>query len=52
MIYTQEYVEDAIRDLYNDNLNLRVIIDDLIKQNNFNNIDKNLICTGGEYDEF
>lgn len=52
MIYTQEYIEDTIRDFYNDNLNLRIIIDELIKQNNINNIDNNLINIGGEFDEF
>lgn len=52
MIYTQDYLE-VIADQNNiESYNLRLIVDDLIKQNISNNIDKNLIHTGGENDEF
>ena len=53
MIYTQDYLEN-LADLnhYSEDYNLQIIVDDLIKQNISNNIDKNLIHTGGENDEF
>lgn len=52
MIYTQDYLEDIIDQNNIENYNLRIIVDDLIKQNISKNIDKNLIHTGGENDEF
>lgn len=52
MIYTQDYLENLADFNHVDDYNLRIIVDDLIKQNISNNIDKNLIHTGGENDEF
>lgn len=52
MIYTQDYLEDIADQSNIENYNLRIIIDDLIKQNISTSIDKNLIHTGGENDEF
>lgn len=51
MIYTQDYLEDLIEH-NSEKYNLRIIVDELIKQNTTNNIDTNLIHTGGENDEF
>ena len=52
MIYTQDYLEDIIDQNNIETYNLRIIVDDLIKQNISKNIDKNLIHTGGENDDF
>lgn len=52
MIYTQEYLEDFINQTNFENYNLEIIIDELIKQNTLDNLDKNLIHTGGENNEF
>lgn len=52
MIYTQDYLENIIDQSNIKNYNLRILVDDLIKQNISKNIDKNLIHTGGENDEF
>ena len=52
MIYTQDYLENICDQNNIENYNLRIIVDELIKQNISTDIDKNLIYTGGENDEF